>query len=152
MFNTQQTKCIYKKVELGSLINKETMKDEIDLDTELDRVDNESRDENPYKELIANNTIKMDSATLQMEQWSIPSNVINYVQYSKNLKNFHTMTIKPVNNKILNLIPKDRNEDNMSLKVDLTDALNGSKEEYLDRYEVVISEILTTLGLMKILV
>ena len=34
----------------------------------------------------------------QMEQWSILSNVINYVQYSKILKSFHSMTIKPVNN------------------------------------------------------
>ena len=56
------------------------------------------------------------------------------------------MTIKPVNNGRLNLISKDRNEDNMSLRVDLTDAANGSKEEYLDRYEGVISEILNTTG------
>ena len=60
------------------------------------------------------------------------------------LKDVHTMTIKPVNNRRLNSISKDRNEDNMSLRVDLTDALNGSKKEYLDRYEGVISEILNT--------
>ena len=78
-----------------------------------------------------------------MEQWSILSNVINYVQYSKNPKDVHAMIIKPVNNKRLNLVTKDKNED-MSLRVDLTDAPNGSKEEYLDRYEGVISEILNT--------
>ena len=127
----KQTKYIYKKVELGSLINKETMKNEIDSDMELDRVDNESGDENLYKELIVNNAIKMDSATSQMDQWSILSNVINYVQYSKNPKDFHAMTIKPVNNKRLNLISNDRNKDDMSLRVDLTDAPNGSEEEYL---------------------
>ena len=44
------------------------MKNEIDSDAELDRVDDESRDENLYKELIVNNTIKMDGAILQMEQ------------------------------------------------------------------------------------
>ena len=70
--------------------------------------------------------------------------MINYVQYSKNPKDFHTKTITPVNNKRLNSILKDKNEDNMSLRVDLTDAPNGSKEEYLDRYEGVISEILST--------
>ena len=32
----------------------------------------------------------------------------------------------------------------MSLRVDFIDASNGSKEEYLDRYEGVISEILNT--------
>ena len=117
---------------------------EVDSDVELDGVDDKSGDKNPYKELIVNNTIKRDRATLQMEQWSILSNVINYVQYSKNPKDFHAMTIKPVNNRRLNSISKDRNEDNMSLRVDLTDAPHGSKKEYLDRYEGVISEILNT--------
>ena len=40
----KQKKYIYKKVELGSLINKETIKGEIDLDAELDRVDDDSGD------------------------------------------------------------------------------------------------------------
>ena len=33
-----------------------------------------------------------------MEQWSILSNVINYVQYSKIPKSFHYMIIKPIHN------------------------------------------------------
>ena len=37
-----------------------------------------------------------------MEQWSILSNVTNYVQYSKNPKNFHSMIIKPVNTNRIN--------------------------------------------------
>ena len=69
----KQTKYIYKKVELGSLINKKTMKEEIDSDVELDRIDGDSGDENLYKELIVNNTIKIESALSQMEQWSILS-------------------------------------------------------------------------------
>ena len=92
------------------MINKETMKNEIDLDMELDRVEDESGDENLYQELIVNNAIKRDRATLQMEPWSILSNVISYVQYSKNPKDFHAMIIKPVNNKRLNLVTKDINE------------------------------------------
>ena len=43
----QQTNFIYKKVELGSLINKNTIKEELDADVELDRMDNNSGDENP---------------------------------------------------------------------------------------------------------
>ena len=109
----KQTKYIYKKVELGSLINKETIKEEIDLDVELDRVDDDSRDENPYKELIVNNAIRIESALPQMEQWSILSNVINYVQYSKNPKDFYTMTVKPGNNGQHNLISKDKNKDDI---------------------------------------
>ena len=58
-------------------------------------MDDNSGDENPYKELIINNAYKIENALPQMEQWSILSNVINYVHYNKNLKKFHSMTIRP---------------------------------------------------------
>ena len=48
----QQTDFIYIKVELGTLINKNTIKEELDAGIELHRMDDNSRDENPYKELI----------------------------------------------------------------------------------------------------
>ena len=70
------------------MINKNIIKEELDADVELDRMDINSGDENPYKELIVNNAGKIESALTQMEQWSILSNIINYVQYSKNPKNF----------------------------------------------------------------
>ena len=76
---SKQTKYIYKKVELGSLINKDRIKEEIDSDVELDKIDNNSGDENPYKEVIVNNTSKIENMLSQMEQWSILINVINYV-------------------------------------------------------------------------
>ena len=58
----QQTDFIYKKVELGSLINKNRIKEELDADIELDRMDDNSGDENPYKELIINNACKIENA------------------------------------------------------------------------------------------
>ena len=98
----QQINFIYRKVELGSLINKNTIKEELDTDEELDRIDNDSGDENQYKELIVNNAGKIERALTQTEQWSILSNIINYVQYSKNPENSHSMTIRPVNfNKVV---------------------------------------------------
>ena len=42
-----QTNFIYKKVELSSLINKIAIKEELNGDVELDRMDNNNRDENP---------------------------------------------------------------------------------------------------------
>ena len=141
----QQTNFVYKKVELGSLINKNTIKEKLDTDIELDRMDDNSEDENPYKELIVNNAGKIESTLTQMEQWSILSNVIiNYVQYSKNPQNFHSVTIRPVK---FNKVAKDtkgRNINRSLLKVNLVDSLDRSKEEYLDRYEVVKSEIVDT--------
>ena len=145
----KQTKYVYKKGELGSLINKETIKEEIDLDVELDRIDDDSRDENPYKELIVNNAIEVENALSQMEQWLIPSNIINCVQCSKNSRDFYNMAVKPVDNGKHSLVLKGKNNEDMSLRIDLIETLKGqpsyrSKEEYLDRYEGVTSEVLNT--------
>ena len=140
----QKTNSIYKKVELGSFINKNMIKEELDVDVELERMDNNSGDENPYKELIVNNVGKIDSALTQIEQWSILSNIINYMQYSKNPKNFHSMTIKPAKcNKVVKNT-KSRNTNESLLEVNLVDSSNRSKEEYLDRYERVKSGIVDT--------
>ena len=68
---------------LDSLINKTMIKEEPDAVPELERMDNNSRDENPYKELLVNNASMVHSALTQIEQWSILRNVINYLQYSK---------------------------------------------------------------------
>ena len=60
------------------------IREELDTDIELDRIDDNSGDENSYKELIINNAYKIENALPQMEQWSVLSNTVNYVHYSKN--------------------------------------------------------------------
>ena len=70
---------------------------EIDQDIELDKMDDTSGDENPHRELIVNNTGKKETTLSQMEQQSILSNVINYVQCDKHSKNFPTMSARPIN-------------------------------------------------------
>ena len=77
----KQANYIYRKVESGNLINKNIMRQEIDQDIELDKMDDTSGDENLYRELIVNNSGKIETTLSQMEQLSILSNVINYVQY-----------------------------------------------------------------------
>ena len=84
---------------------------EIDSDAELDKIDDDSGDENLYRELIVNNTSKIEDTLSQMQQWSILSNVINYVQYSKIPKNFHDMIIKPI--KINNRVNKGTKNENI---------------------------------------
>ena len=59
------------------------MKEEIDPNAKLDKMDDNSGDKNPYRELIVNNAGKIENTFSQLEQWSILSNVINYIQYSK---------------------------------------------------------------------
>ena len=146
----QQTDFIYKKVELGSLINIGTIKEELDADIELDRIDDNSRDENPYKELIINNAYRVENVLPQMEQRSILSNIINYVQYNKNPKNFHSITIRPVKcNKVVK-DTKSRKVDESLLEVNLVDNSDRLREGYLDRYKGAKLEIVELQGLVKI--
>ena len=107
-------------------------------------MDDNSGDENPYKELIVNNAYRVESVLPQMEQWSILSNILNYVQYNKNPKYFHSITIRPVKcNKVVK-DAKSRKVDESLLEVNLVDNSDRLKEEYLDRYEGVKSEIVDT--------
>ena len=76
-----------------------------------------------------------------MEQWSILSNVINYMHHNKNPKNFHSVMIRPAKCNKAVKDTKGRNVDESLLEVNLVDNLNRLKEEYLDRYEGVKSEI-----------
>ena len=52
------------------------MREEIYPDMEFDRMDDNSGNENPYRELIVNNAAKVENTLSQMEQWLILSNVI----------------------------------------------------------------------------
>ena len=73
------------------------MRQEVDQDIELNKMDDTSGEENPYRELIVNNAGKIETTLSQMEQWSILHNMIYYVEYDKNLKIIHTMSIRSIN-------------------------------------------------------
>ena len=112
---------IYEKVESWNIINKNTMSQEIDQDIEVDKMDNKSGNENPYRKLTVNNTGKIETTLSQMEQCSILSNVINYVQYDKHPKNVHTMSVRPVNKMEKKTKSKRKEEERPILEIDLRD-------------------------------
>ena len=121
----RKTNFIYKKIELGSLINKNTMEEELDVDIELDRMEDNDRDENPYRNLVVNNVDRVEMSHSPVEQWSILSNVINNVQHSRNPLNFHFMMVKPVKfSKIVKIIEKSK----ILLKVNLIESSGRSRE------------------------
>ena len=60
-------------------------------------MDDSTGDVNLYRELIVNNAEKVETVLSQMEQWSILSNVINYIHYDKHPKNYHSLNISAVN-------------------------------------------------------
>ena len=104
-------------------------------------MDDYSGNENPYKEFIVNNAGKVEMSQSVMKQWSILSNAINYVQYSKNPNDFQFVTIKPAKS---NKIAKGKDINQSLLKVNLVESSDRLREEYLDRYEGLQSEIVDT--------
>ena len=84
---------MYKKVESGCTTDTNTQKQEIEQEQELSRLDDASGDINPYRELIFNNAEKVETILSQMEQWPILNNVVNYGQYDKHPRNFHSIYI-----------------------------------------------------------
>ena len=57
----------------------------------------------------------------QMKHLSILSNVINYVQYSKNPKNCHAMSIKSLNKNKINVGGNLGQKDRFTSEVNLVD-------------------------------
>ena len=76
-----------------------------------------------------------------MEQWSILSNMTNYIQYDKHPKNYHTLGISAVNKYRNNL---DIKEERDIIELDFGPTPNILKEEYLDVYEGIQSEMVST--------
>ena len=73
----EQDNCVYKKTELGEMINTDTLQQEIEHKRQLNRIDDTSEDTNPYKELTVkqcreNKTIVSTNGT-----------VVNFEQYTK---------------------------------------------------------------------
>ena len=119
------------------------MRWEIDQDQELNSLDDTSGDVNPYRELIVNNAQKVDMILSQMEQWSILSNIVNYIQYDKYPKNFHDLKIRAVNKGNDGRRPNIE-EGRQMLRVKFWKCAREANEEYLDIYEGIQSEIFNT--------
>ena len=78
-----------------------------------------------------------------MEQWSILSNTLNYIQYDRYPKNYHSLGISTVNKCRKHLTTKEEERD--ILKLDFGQTPDILREEYLDVYEGIQSEILSTM-------
>ena len=74
-----------------------------------------------------------------MEQWLIPSNLLNYVQHSKFNSMSHFLNIKPVNR-----YKVKSNEEKEIRKVDFGTTLQNLQAEYLDVYEGIQSDIVSS--------
>ena len=79
-----------------------------------------------------------------MEQWLMLSSVVNYVQYDKHQMNFHNLNISTVNKEKHKRNSSKQEEEKHVLDQDFGDTPEKLKEEYLDVYKGIQSEILST--------
>ena len=117
------------------------MHQEIEQERQLNKIDDTSGETNAYKEFIVNNAEKIEPLVTQMEQWSILSNTLNYKQYDRHPKNCHSLGISAINKYAKN--PSTVEESDTSM-LDFGQTLDILREEYLDVYEGIQSEILST--------
>ena len=57
----EQMKYIYRKVEIGEIINTETMEQELEQEEQLSKIDDTTGETNPYQELVVNNAEKIET-------------------------------------------------------------------------------------------
>ena len=139
-----QTRYIYKKVESGESINTDTVEQEIDQEKQLSRLDNDSGEENPYRELVINNAERIEMQKTQMEQWSILSNLLNCIQHSRFNSMNHSLDVKPVNKYQMKSNNSLSLSDREFRKVDFGKAPQSLQDEYLDVYEGIQSDIVSS--------
>ena len=63
-----QARHIYKKLETGETINVDMVKHEIEQEKQLNRMDDDSGEVNPYRELVVINAEKVEMQKTEMEQ------------------------------------------------------------------------------------
>ena len=96
----------------------------------------DTRETNPYKELIVSNAEKIEPLVTQMKQWSILSNILNYVQHSRFNSMNHTLDVKAMNK-----YKSKSNADREFKKLYFCTTSQKLQEEYMDIYEGIHSEI-----------
>ena len=108
-----------------------------ELEQEIDR-----EDDNPYKSVILNKAYKEDK-TPQMENWSILSDNVRYVQHDE--KTPHRLDLKPLDYQLhKELCCKLKGEGNDLLDIDFGINPETLKANYLDLYEDVYAIMVYT--------
>ena len=134
-----QTRYIYKKVETEELINTDTVQQEIEQEEQLNKIDDDNGEINPYRKLVVTNSERTEPLMAQMEQWSILSNILNYVQHSKFNSMNHSLNVKVVNRcKVRLELEREYKE------LDFCPIPQKLQEEYLDIYDGIQSDIVSS--------
>ena len=123
------------------MINTDTIQQEMEQEEQLNKMDDTNGETNPYQELIVNNAEKIEPLMMQMEQWTILSNILNYIQHDRHHTMNHTLNIRTMKNYRSNSEAKEEKE---FMESDFGSMSHKLHKEYLDVYEGIQSEIVNT--------
>ena len=115
------------------------MHQEIEQERQLNRIGIQV--ERQIHTKINSQQCRIEPLLTQMEQWFILSNTLNYIQYDRHPKKYHSLGISMVNKCGKNLCTKKERD---ILELDYGPTQDILREEYLDVYERIQSEILNT--------
>ena len=118
------------------MINTDTIQQEMEQDEQLNKMDDMNRETNHI-----NNAKKIEPLMMQMEQWSILSNVLNYIQHDRHHTMNHTLNIRAMNDYRSN---SEAKEEKVFMELNFGSMPHKLHEEYLDVYESIKSEIVNT--------
>ena len=104
---------------------------------QLDRMNDASREINLYQDLMVSNKEKIGPLMTQMEQWSVLSNILNYIQHSRFSSMNHTLDVKAVKK-----YKSKHNTEREFNELDFGTMPQKLQEEYMDIYEGIHSEII----------
>ena len=135
----EQAGYICKKVETRDIINIDMINQEMEQEKQLSKIHDTNAEANPYKELIVSNAEKIEPLMTQMEQWSILSSILNYVQHSRFNSMNHTLDVKAMNK-----YKSKHNTEREFKEIDFGTRPQKLQEEYMDIYEGIHSEIINS--------
>ena len=139
-----QTRYIYKKVEQGSDLNTETMKQEIEQEKITEKKPS-GENENLYQKVVLNNVYRDENKTVQMENWSILTDNVRYIQLDEGSKTIHNLDVKILDYcQHKKLYHSLKGEECQMLGVDFGSYAETMRSNYLDMYEGVHADVVYT--------
>ena len=112
----------------------------MEQEEQLSKIDDTNGETNPYQELVVNNAEKKEPLMTQIEQWSILSNILNYVQHNRFHSMKHMLDIRAVNK----YKHRPNTEDREFKELNFGTMPQKLHEEYIDIYEGIHSEIISS--------
>ena len=135
---TDQARHINKKMQLEGIVNVDSIKQEIEGDKLSKNNTDDEAEVSPYHSIIINSLDWENLIASHMEQWSILSNIVHYVKYDRNHRDFGDLDVKAADQKNNRKIyDRLKEEDRQVLELDFGNNPEKLRGEYLDMYEGV---------------